>query len=500
MGAHHGHDDTAAGHIPLPAASGTERHRPTRAVARRPEGGGQPAAWARRPPGVPAGVPPPTVPLGFLAAAAVGLVGCGVAFWWARAAGISDPTADPVVAATHLGVLATLAMGVLGAVHQFAPVITGRGLRSVRLARGTLACWFAAAWLLPLGVATEQLTVTAVSGALAGVAVVALAVNLAPALAARGKGAPVTGLRYAVGAAVVTGFVGILFVGDRQGRWFALAGHVDLTMGVVGMFGWLGLSYVAVAEKLWPMFFLAHVPGRRRAGRLAVHLVALGTALLAAGLGLEVDAVAGAGALVLAGGLGAHLTSLAAHVRHRRRRADLHLVFVLTSALWLVAGSGLAVAGAAVVGTRPVTGSALVAAAGCAFGGWLLVALVGHAHKVVPFVVWSALRSRGIATGPSGKPLLFADLYDHRGAAATYGATTAGVLGLCLGFAASWSWAIGAGGGMLVVSGLLVAANLSVVPLRLLRGGATAATATSDAGPSAPSPERAATPAAPAGH
>ncbi len=456
MGADHGHDDEAGSTS-------------------------KPAAWARRPPGVPAGVPPPSVPLGFLAAAAVGLIGCGVAFWWARAAGIPDPTADPVVAATHFGVLATLAMGVLGAVHQFVPVITGRSLRSVRLARATLALWFGAAWMLPLGIATEQLAVTAVSGALAGLAVVALAVNLAPALAVSGKGAPVTGLRYAVGAAVVTGFLGVLFVGNRQGHWFDPAGHVDLTMGVVGMFGWLGLSYVAVAEKLWPMFFLAHVPGRHRAGRFAVHLMASGTALLAAGLGLEQDALAAAGALVLAAGLGAHLTSLAIHVRHRRRRADLHLVFVLTSALWLVAGTGLAAAGAALIGSSPVTGAALVAAAGCAFGGWLLVTLVGHAHKVVPFIVWSALRSRGIATAPSGKPLLFADLYHHRWAVATYGATTAGVLGLCLGFAASWSSAIAAGGWLLVVAGVLAAANLSIVPLRLLRSSATPAGAASGA-------------------
>ncbi|MHB1931319.1 MAG: hypothetical protein ACYCUG_18160, partial [Acidimicrobiales bacterium] len=93
--------------------------------------------WGSRPPGVPAAVPPPSVPLAFLAAASAGLVACGVAWIWARNVAAADPSADRVIAAVHFGVLATLSMGVLGATHQFTPVITGRPLRSLRLARAT---------------------------------------------------------------------------------------------------------------------------------------------------------------------------------------------------------------------------------------------------------------------------------------------------------------------------------------------------------------------------
>jgi len=64
-------------------------------------------------------VPPPRVPLSFVAAAALGLVACGAALIWARGASMSDPAADPVVAAAHFGVLATLSTGVMGALHQF---------------------------------------------------------------------------------------------------------------------------------------------------------------------------------------------------------------------------------------------------------------------------------------------------------------------------------------------------------------------------------------------
>jgi len=163
--------------------------------------------------------------------------------------------------------------------------------------------------------------------------------------------------------------------------------------------------------------------------------------------------------------------SLWDHVRHRRRKADLHLVCVISSAAWLLAGAGLALAGALVLPDRYGAGVALVAASMAAFGGWLLEALVGHAHKVVPFIVWSTLRARGVAVGPSGKPLMFADLYDHRWAAATYGTTTAGIAALCVGLGASLPAATAAAGLLLIVTGIMVAANLSIRPVRLLTAG-----------------------------
>ena len=440
-------------------------------------------SWGSRPPGVPAAVPPPSVPLAFLAAASAGLVACGVAWIWARHVAAVNPSANPVVAAVHFGVLATLSMGLLGATHQFTPVITGRPLRSLLLARATFVTWLLAAWMLPFGIATEQLAVTAAGGALAGVAIVLLAANLSAPLSARGKGAPVIALRFAVAGAVLTTFLGVAFVGDRQGNWFALSGHADLAMGVIGMFGWLGITYVGVAEKLWPMFMLAHLPAGRRAGSVAVWMIPIGAAALAGGLGWSILGLAWVGAGILAVGLGAHLVSLWAHVRHRRRKADLHLVFVLTSAAWLLVGAGLALAGALVLPHRYGAGVALVAASMAAFGGWLLEALVGHAHKVVPFIVWSALRARGVASGPSGKPLMFADLYGHGWAAATYGTTTAGIAALCVGLGASLPAATAAAGLLLIVTGIMVAANLSIRPVHLLTAGRLSGDAPVGAGP-----------------
>ena len=425
-------------------------------------------SWAARPPGVPGAVPPPSVPLAFLAAASLGLVACGIAWIWVRATAAVDPNSDPVIAAVHFGVLAALTMGILGATHQFTPVITGHPLRSVRVARATFLAWLAASWALPLGVGFENVGVTAASGALALVGLVLLAWNLAAPLSVRGKGAPVTALRLALLGAVATTLLGATFVGDRQGNWFVLSAHVDLAMGVLGLFAWLGVTYIGVAQKLWPIFMLAHLPGRHRAGTVAVWATWLGAAVLAGGLAHGANAAEWAGAGVLGVGLGAHLVSLWAHLRHRRRKADLHLLFVATAAAWLVAAAGLALAGALLLPHHERLGVALVAAAMVASGGWLLEALVGHAHKVVPFIVWSLLRSEGARNGPSGKPLMFADLYHHGWAATTYGTVTTGIATLCAGLGASWTPAIAAGGALLAATGVLTAANLSARPLHLL--------------------------------
>lgn len=418
--------------------------------------------------GLPSGIPPPSVPLSFLAAASIGLVASGAALVWSRAYGVVDPTNDRVVAAAHFVMLATLSMGVLGAIHQFAPVVTQRPLRSVWLSHATFLSWLAAAWLLPFGFATQRELVVQAGGAFAALAVTLLVVNVSAPLSVRGKGAPVTGLRLAIVGFIVTACYGIVYVIDRQEDWFDLSGRVVLAHAGVGLFAWLGLTYVSVAEKLWPMFLLAHVPGRRRSPWLAVWAVPSGALLLSPGLILGLAWLTWCGAAILGVGLGAHLFSLMMHLRYRRRKADLHLLFVVTAAVWLLVGAALALAAALTIGRHQHTGVALMAAAVTAFSGWLLVALVGHAHKIVPFILWSALRRRGVDEKADGTRLMFGDLYDHRWAGVVYGLVTAGVAAVCLGFAASTSIAIAIGGGLFVVTGLCVAVNLSMTPIRLL--------------------------------
>lgn len=409
-------------------------------------------------------VPPASVPLSFLAAAPAGLAGCGAALIWASGPGAADPTADPVVAAAHLGVLATLSMGVLGALHQFTPLVTHRPVRSVLLARATFLAWLAASWLLPLGVAAGQEGLAEAGGGLAAVAVGLLVANLWTAMSVRGKGMPVAGLRLAVAGLVVTACYGVVYVADRRGDWFGLAGHVILAHAVAGLFGWLGLTYVSLAGTLWPMFFLANVRGRNRLARLVVWGVAAGVALLSPGLLLGLPGLSWTGAVVLAWGLGGHLAMLAAHLRRRRRRADLFLAFVVTSAGWLVAGAGLALAAELAAPRR----TALAAAAVVAFAGWLLEALAGHALKVVPLISWPALRNRPAPVLPPGGGPGGPGLYVHSLAAVVFGLLTAGVAGVCTGFALSLATLIAIGGGLLAAAGVAGAVSLSARPLRML--------------------------------
>jgi hypothetical protein len=135
----------------------------------------------------------------------------------------------------------------------------------------------------------------------------------------------------------------------------------------------------------------------------------------------------------------------------------------------VILAAGLALAATLVMPGDHHAGMALAAAAVTTFAGWVLEAVAGHAHKVLPFVLWSALRGRGIATGPSGGPLGFADLYDHRLADASYALVTGGIAAVAAGFGATQPAVMAAGGGLLAAAGLVTAGNLSVTPALLAR-------------------------------
>lgn len=412
-------------------------------------------------------VPPASVPLGFLAAAGVGLWAFGLAVWFAADRLVESPTHSGAVSAVHVGMLAFLTTAVLGAVHQFAPVVGRRPLRSVLAARLTLVGMVATAWLLPSGFAHGPEALVAAGGVIGSCTVSLAAWNLSAPLAARGGGVPLAGLRLSVGFLVLTVAFGVVYAFDRQTGWFPLLPHRVLAHAHLGLLGWLGLTYVAVAEKLWPMFLLAHRP-RARAGAWAVGLLAAGTPVLAAGLLFAVPALAWAGGVSAAAGLGCHLASLAGAVRHRRRPLELLHGFLFASAGFLVVGIALAAA-AGLADVDPGDRSRLVAAEVAALVAWLGLAVVGHAHKIVPFIGYTALRARGVTTGPAGRPLLFGDLFHHGVARATLATATVGFTAALAGLLAA-SPAVLAGGGALVsVTGALATVNLAAGPRRAAR-------------------------------
>ncbi|HEX6424839.1 MAG TPA: hypothetical protein VFZ79_15255 [Acidimicrobiales bacterium] len=418
-------------------------------------------------PGGTTAVPPASVPLGFLAAGGVGLTAFGLAVWFAADRVVASPAHPGAVAAVHVGVLAFLTTAVLGAVHQFSPVVGRRPLRSVAAARMTLAGMVVTAWLLPTGFAHGPESLVAAGGVLGMATVVLAAWNLSGPLGARNGGLPLAGLRLSVTFLVVTVAFGVVYALDRQAGWFPLLPHRVLAHAHLGLLGWLGLTYVAVAEKLWPMFLLAHRP-RARSGAWAVGLLAAGTPTLAAGLLLAAPVVAWPGGVAAGAGLVCHLASLASSVRHRRRPLELLHGFLLISAAFLVAALVLG-ATAALADVTPLVRTRLVAAEVAALAAWLGLAVVGHAHKIVPFITYTALRARGVATAPSGRPLLFADLLHDGTARATLAAGTTGFTAVLAGILVASPATLAAGGAAISLTGALATANLASGPRRVAR-------------------------------
>jgi hypothetical protein len=412
-------------------------------------------------------VPPAAVPLGFLAAGGVGLWAFGLAVWFAADRVVDAPATSGAVSAVHVGVLAFLTTAVLGAAHQFAPVVGRRPLRSVAVARLTLAGMVAAAWMLSSGFAHGPESLVAAGGVIGAVTVLLAAWNLSGPLASRDGGLPVIGLRLSIAFLVITVAFGVVYAFDRQTGWFPLLPNRVLAHAHLGLIGWLGLTYIAVAEKLWPMFLLSHRP-RARAGAWAVGLLAAGTPVLAAGLLIAVPLLAWPGGIAVGAGLACHLVSLATVVRHRRRPLELLHGFVIASAVFLVVAVA-AGATAALADLGSADRSRLVAAEVAALVAWLGLAVVGHAHKIVPFIAYTALRARGVSTAPSGRPLLFGDLY-HRGVArATLAAAATGFAAAVLGILIASPTTLAAGGITISLTGALATINLASGPRRVSR-------------------------------
>jgi len=412
-------------------------------------------------------VPPASVPLTFLAAAGAWLAAVGVSVVANADQLTTLPTLPGAVSAVHLCMLGFLTMAVLGAMHQFTPVIAQRPLRSVAAARLTALGLAVAALLLPWGFAGGREPLV-IAGGLAGAAAVSLAAwNLSRPLASRVGGVPLAGLRCSLVYLCATVAFGVVYAFDRRQGWFDLLPHRVLAHAHLGLLGWLGLSYLAVAEKLWPMFLLSHRP-RQRSGAWAVGLVAGGLPLLAGGLLAGWPWLAWPGGAVVVAGLGCHLASLAGVVRHRRRKLELLHGFVVTSAAFLCVAVILAVL-AATLDVGWADRARLAAAEVAALAGWLGLAVIGHAHKIVPFIAYTWLRRRGVQTSPSGRQLLFGDLF-HRGVArATFAASAAGFGLIVAGLLAGSTTVVTVGAVGLTAAAVAAVGNLVIGPVRTLQ-------------------------------
>lgn len=192
---------------------------------------------------------------------------------------------------------------------------------------------------------------------------------------------------------------GLRAVAQWLGQFDALATlHAHAHLGGLGVFV---LLIVTVAYKLIPMFLISEVTRPRRAWASLICLNLATAGILLAGptssRALPVAALVG----IL--GLGCYLTELTAMVRHRRRRPiDSPLLTFLISQGLLVPTALLGL-----VLTWP--GLALTEFVGrlqnlygfLAVFGVIGLAILGMAHKILPFLVWFAAYREAIGRGPT---------------------------------------------------------------------------------------------------
>src|SRR3546814_10439003 len=92
-----------------------------------------------------------------------------------------------MVAAVHSAMLGFLGTGVLGALHQFAPVVGNRPLRSTRAAAVTMALFLPGVWTLAGGFAHGPSWLVPAGGITATTAILLAAWNLSGALSSDRK-------------------------------------------------------------------------------------------------------------------------------------------------------------------------------------------------------------------------------------------------------------------------------------------------------------------------
>lgn len=429
---------------------------PPSAPLRADGGGARPAAPG---PGglAAAGSPPLRLPGEHFAAALL--------FWLAGSAGLVWAAPEiargafplpRVAAVTHLFTLGWITTSILGALCQFLPVALGTPIRSTRLAHLSFALHVPGVALFVAGLLTGRHAAMLGGAACFGSGLLLFAGNLAATL----RRAPERNLTWwALAAAdaylATTVVLGASLAGNL--RWGYLGGERFLALGVhlhVAVAGWVLLVMAGVAHRLLPMFLLSH-GATERPGRIAVALLAGGTAILVGFHHFLAPWTVWTVAALLGGGLVAFLAQAAAFFRARKKPA-------------LDAGLRLAAAGAALLGAAlllaPFWLARGLAAPGLATAYVLALLLgvslfvAGHYYKILPFLVW--LHRFGPLVGRKQVPRV-ADLYAARpanAAAALLAMGAAGMVGATLAGSAEAAR----------VAALLYAAGAAVVAVQML--------------------------------
>jgi hypothetical protein len=321
------------------------------------------------------------------------------------AGGLAYPAA-PLLApgsliAVHLVTIGWLSLLMLGALHQFLPVIAARPLASDGAALATLL-------LIGTGLVAMIAGFAALGGAgtpvallpLGGSAVLAgflcAIVNFIATLrAVRPLPLPARFVVVALGFLLLTALLGIgfgaAFALAVPPAWLSALAAQGLPLHLLsGIVGWFALTAIGVSYKLLPMFMLAE-EDRGRVGLGVLLLVALGAAaawaagvagILAAGDWRLPGAV---GKTTIAAGIVLYLWDMRRLYRSRLRRPlELNSLTAAVSFVPLA----LALAGAAVLPLAPHGADWTGAVVLLVLVGWLSFLGLGQLYKIVAFLTW----------------------------------------------------------------------------------------------------------------
>ncbi len=302
------------------------------------------------------------------------------------------PATHPgVVALVHLWLPGFLLSVSIGAIYQLMPVVLGAALRLPQLAAWAhCGCHAAGVALLVIGFAGGRFELVALGGSAVAVGIGVLVTGTwRTFLASARRDAIAWTFPVAVGWLAATVLFGVVLAVNRRTAFLPLS-VVDLLRAHahVGLGGFFLTLLQGATFQLVPMFTLADLRCAKWV-RAGLVLTQTGLLVLTPGLACGRPAVAIAGALVMAAGVGCSGVALVATLRSRRRR-------LLEPGLKAF-GLGAALAGLATLGGlallllpvgMPIAGPGISAYGLAIVAGALSFMILGMLCKVVPFLVW----------------------------------------------------------------------------------------------------------------
>jgi hypothetical protein len=359
--------------------------------------------------------PPILVPFRFfLSAPLFGLLAALLALWYGPS--LMDSRWQPsVLALTHLMTLGLLGMAMVGAMMQMLPVVAGSPVAHpvgvarvvhvlllpgvVLMAAGFL---FGAGTHWPMRIAMFLLG----SGFTVFVAAVGLSLKRASP-----DSATVVGMRFAVGALVVTAALGLTLASNYGWDWWLIE-RVQLTNLHLtwGLLGWVGLLVAGVSYQVVPMFQLTPSypkPLTRWLTTMLFVLLLLWSAAQVLPEGARDQAmlaVSSAAAICFAVFA---VVTLRLQLQRRRKQSDVTLLFWRFGMVCLLLALVLGVAGQVVPAMDRVQGDNF-ALAFLFIAGFAVSVVNGMLYKIVPFLIWFHLQSllMGVARVPNMKLIM----------------------------------------------------------------------------------------------